>query len=166
MSTANKNRILRILSFGAMIAWMGVIFFLSSQDANRSSSLSGQVIDKVAEHTVEGYKDYTPSQKHEYILARQHITRKAAHFTEYTVLGVLALLAFSTLPLSPWKNRLSAFLTGSLYAVSDEVHQMFSSGRSCQWTDILLDSLGVLAGLLLAVGLTALVRRLRRKHKT
>ena len=38
---------------------------------------------------------------------------------------------------------------GTIYAVSDEVHQLFVEGRSCEVRDMLLDSAGVAAGVLL-----------------
>ena len=41
--------------------------------------------------------------------------------------------------------------TGILYAASDEFHQLFVPGRSGQITDVLIDSGGLLAGILLVV---------------
>ena len=41
-----------------------------------------------------------------------------------------------------------AFAIGALYAVSDEIHQIFVPGRSCELRDILIDSAGVLVGIL------------------
>ena len=41
------------------------------------------------------------------------------------------------------------WVIGTIYAVSDEVHQLFVEGRSCEVRDMLLDSAGVAAGVLL-----------------
>ena len=41
------------------------------------------------------------------------------------------------------------WVIGTVYAVSDEVHQLFVEGRSCEVRDMLLDSAGVAAGVLL-----------------
>ena len=43
-----------------------------------------------------------------------------------------------------------AWVVGTLYAASDEIHQLFVPGRSGQLRDVLLDSDGVAAGILLA----------------
>ncbi len=85
--------------------------------------------------------------------------RKAAHFTEYLVLG-LALLAAAREVLRRrarafWKTAPAAFLAawgiGTLYAVSDEVHQLFVPGRSCEARDMVIDSCGVAAGVLIGL---------------
>ena len=53
----------------------------------------------------------------------------------------------------------AAWALGTLYAASDEVHQLFIEGRTGQLSDVLLDSSGVLAGALLC---WLLLRRLLR----
>ena len=40
---------------------------------------------------------------------------------------------------------------GTIYAGTDELHQMLIDGRSGQRSDVLLDSAGVMAGVLIAV---------------
>jgi hypothetical protein len=67
------------------------------------------------------------------------VLRKLAHFTEYAVLGFL--LARAAPPLA-------AFALGALYAVSDEVHQSFVSGRQGVPEDVAIDVVGIVAGIL------------------
>ena len=38
-------------------------------------------------------------------------------------------------------------LIATAYAATDELHQVFVPGRSAEFTDVLLDSLGALAGI-------------------
>ncbi len=64
--------------------------------------------------------------------------RKAAHVVEYAILGALLARA---LPGYGW-----AILAGSRYAVSDEVHQSFVSGRTGSPVDWAIDTVGVVAG--------------------
>lgn len=46
------------------------------------------------------------------------------------------------------KNRiLISLILGVLYATSDEIHQLFSPGRSAQITDVYIDTLGILVGI-------------------
>jgi hypothetical protein len=69
------------------------------------------------------------------------ILRKLAHLTEYAILGALLLRAVRREPL--------AVLLGSAYAVTDEVHQAFVTGRHGSPLDWLVDTVGVAAGVLL-----------------
>ena len=69
------------------------------------------------------------------------VLRKAAHLAEYAVLGALLVRALRSAPL--------ALLAGSAYAITDEVHQVFVSGRQGSPLDWLIDTLGVAAGVVL-----------------
>ena len=59
------------------------------------------------------------------------------------------------------RPKLLYWLIGSFYAASDELHQLFVPGRSGEIKDVLLDSLGVLLGVLL-LGLLWKARGKRR----
>jgi VanZ family protein len=69
------------------------------------------------------------------------VLRKIAHAAEFALLG--ALLARATGRAGP------AFAIGVLYAVSDEVHQSFVPGRLGSPLDVAIDTVGVVAGILL-----------------
>ena len=67
--------------------------------------------------------------------------------TEYAVLGILLFLT-----LTLWGIRhivRTALSAGILYAALDEYHQTFVPGRSGQIRDVVIDSLGLLFGILL-----------------
>ena len=68
--------------------------------------------------------------------------RKLAHLAEYAILGALVFRAY--------RNASGAFLIASAYAVTDEVHQTFVRGRHGSPVDWLIDSVGVLVGVVLA----------------
>jgi VanZ family protein len=69
------------------------------------------------------------------------VLRKIAHVGEYAVLGALLYRAVRREP--------AAIVLGSLYAVTDEVHQSFVAGRHGSPVDWLIDTVGVVAGVLL-----------------
>ncbi|MBD0291008.1 MAG: VanZ family protein [Thermoleophilia bacterium] len=73
------------------------------------------------------------------------VLRKGAHVAEYAVLGALLLLAA--------RRRSVALVVGSLYAVTDEIHQTFVPGRHGAPLDWAIDTLGVAAGVALATRL-------------
>ena len=69
------------------------------------------------------------------------VLRKVAHAAEYAVLGALLAQAAG-------RARLAVAL-GTLYAVSDEVHQSFVPGRVGSPLDVALDAVGVVVGVVL-----------------
>ena len=86
----------------------------------------------------------------------QHLVRKLAHFTEFFILGCLACVFFRRAFIRRKRPLVFAAAASSCYglaaAVTDELLQLTSPGRSCQISDMLLDLSGVLAGtVLLAV---------------
>jgi VanZ family protein len=68
------------------------------------------------------------------------LLRKLAHATEYAVLGLLLARAVR----APW----AAAGLGVLYAITDEVHQTFVTGRHGAPLDVLIDAIGVMVGVL------------------
>ena len=81
--------------------------------------------------------------------------RKAAHFTEYMLLGIALYGSFhytekagrpGKILSGKYSRFLCAWLIGTLYAMTDECHQYFIPGRSCEIRDMLIDSAGVLMG--------------------
>ena len=98
------------------------------------------------------------------------IVRKAAHFTEFLALGLSLVPAVRDMKErrasttsegqeSVQRGRgsqqamrriaLVSWLIGTLYAVTDEIHQIFVAGRSCELSDVLIDSAGVLCGVVI-----------------
>ena len=67
------------------------------------------------------------------------LLRKAAHMTEYAILGALLLRALS--------RELPALAIGIAYAITDEIHQHFVEGRHASPLDVALDSVGVAVGI-------------------
>jgi VanZ family protein len=68
------------------------------------------------------------------------ILRKLAHLAEYAILG--ALLARAT------RRPGAAVVLAALYAVTDEVHQLFVEGRHGSPLDVGIDTVGAIAGVL------------------
>jgi VanZ family protein len=73
--------------------------------------------------------------------AWDEVLRKGAHLTEYAVLGMLLLRALGSV--------LPAFALGIAYAITDEIHQHFVTGRHSSPFDVAFDACGVALGLLL-----------------
>ena len=68
--------------------------------------------------------------------------RKCAHATVYLILAVLVLIALDTNKENAKKNIIIALVVCFLYACTDEIHQIFIDGRTGQFTDCIIDTLG------------------------
>lgn len=69
------------------------------------------------------------------------VLRKIAHTAEYAILGALLVRATGRAGL--------AFALGTLYAISDEIHQSFVPGRLGSSFDVAIDAVGVAIGVAL-----------------
>jgi VanZ family protein len=155
----------RIIFLVLTVLWMVLIFAFSSQPADESTEMSHSVGKKIGAWFVPGYADWQPEKQEEFAAAIDYPVRKTAHASEY---AVLALLFLGTL--FSWKNRfvrgdyriLLAFVLTAAYASTDEFHQLFVSGRSGRIQDVLIDSLGALAGCLLFLAVRALHGKIRK----
>jgi VanZ family protein len=87
------------------------------------------------------------------------VSDKTVHFWVYAVLGILVCrgLAGGTFNGVTLLGGCAAILVSGLYAVSDEVHQLFVPGRSPDVFDVIADTLGASGG----VAIVWLVGRLK-----
>ena len=146
-----------------LVLWMGFIFSMSSENAEKSSNTSGQTI-KVVLSTVPEFEKQPEEVKVNIIEELQFIVRKSAHFIGYMILGILAsglILYYGNIN----KKYLLAFLICVIYAISDEIHQLFVPGRAGQVRDVLIDSAGSLLGIILVMAFEKLLIKFNKKHK-
>lgn len=66
------------------------------------------------------------------------VNDKLAHFLAYGLLATLVCRAMG----SGWRGALVAVVAASAYGASDEWHQSFVPGRSCELADWVADTLG------------------------
>lgn len=124
------------LSIILVLIWMIIIFIMSSFNAEDSANQSNFIVNIIAN-----------------ILNINNISllcliiRKLAHFTEYLILGTLVINMFTKN--NAKKTYLLSILLCIIYAISDEIHQIFIPGRACQIKDILIDSVGSITGIYL-----------------
>lgn len=139
----NKNK---LTNWMPAFVWMMIIFMFSAQPATQSNELSfgftKAIIDALGKILPF---DIETSTINDFVGQMNHIIRKSAHFSIYLVLGILVSRALIK---NGNKTRvvLISFLICSMYAASDELHQLFVPGRGCQLKDVLIDSAGAFAG--------------------
>lgn len=147
---------LRTVSVILLVSWMAVIFLLSNQTAAVSSDTSGGVIEFIIRIFNKNFDSLSDAEKLELIAPFQFIVRKGAHFTAYSLLGLLSFFTYITYTKIPLKIRLTlSCATCLLYSVSDEIHQTFIPGRSGELRDVCID----FCGSLLSITILALITR-------
>ncbi|GAP62282.1 hypothetical protein ARMA_0705 [Ardenticatena maritima] len=105
----------RVRTWGPVLAWMGVIFYLSSQSS----------VPVHAPGWLDAVDDYV------------------AHVLVYAVLGWLTFRAWRAEGLTFQQAAWATFLLCVAYGVSDEWHQSFVPNRTPSVLDLLADALGV-----------------------
>lgn len=157
---------IRHLTWLPVIWVMILIFGFSAENAQKSSGLSMRVSEKVVEigEVLQG-QQMNAGNKFDAVEKIEGLVRKTAHFTEYAVLAVLVFIAGYV---SAGRRGVHLYLFTevfcALYAVTDEVHQLFIEGRSCQIMDMVIDSAGSAAGIFIAVLLVKLIKYIKVKR--
>lgn len=68
--------------------------------------------------------------------------RKVAHASEYFVFTILILVVLKNSGVSGVKMYVIASIICFIYSCTDEYHQTFVNGRTGQFSDVLIDTLG------------------------
>lgn len=142
-----KKRIVKVILWILMLTLMSVIFYFSNQEAVKSSKTSSETIRFIMKIVMPDYETTPESELAEIETSVTKLVRKLAHFSIYGGLGFLSLLTFSRYNLSRRKLYTVSAVFCFLYAVSDELHQYFIPGRSCEALDVLIDFSGSVCGM-------------------
>ena len=121
--------------YAPVVLWVGVIFFAST--GSMSASNTSRIIRPLL---LWLFPDITEAS----LLQAHFLVRKAAHFTEYAVLALLAARAFLTSPDDRLRRRwhAAAFALVASCALLDEYHQSFYATRTGTVYDSLIDMSG------------------------
>ena len=95
----------------------------------------------------------------------EYPVRKAAHMTEYAILGLLSFAFYRGILKKEKRQFLAALLTAAVYAATDEFHQYFIPGRSAEVMDVCIDTLGASIGLAILFFTLKVVRKHCQKSK-
>ena len=151
MVSMKKETVRQILKCIPMVIVMIGIFVFSMMPGEQSGDTSRGFLMTLA-HIVEGltHKDFSTDS----IEAWHHFVRKCAHFTEYAILGVTVVYAFGE-KLKKVKRIIPVALAiCAFYAATDEFHQHFVPMRMGSVSDVLLDSVGALTGIVIFLLIT------------
>ena len=155
------KKVFRIVFWVLTVLIMVLIFMFSSQEAVNSQNTSEGFTKKILSLSNK-FNSLTELEQQNIIVNVQYYVRKAAHFSVFASLG---LCLFSAINLT-FKNRflwLYSFIISVLYAISDEIHQLFVLGRSCRIGDMFIDSMGALSGILIVLIIITLYKYKKTK---
>lgn len=146
---------------------MVMIFCFSAASKEESGDMSSGLTRSIMRLLYPGFDEVSYMGQQNILQSVHKFIRKAAHFCEFALLGLLTtgLMLF----VSRYLKRLRVWLTWVvptvftlLYAISDEVHQIFSD-RGSRVTDVLIDFAGALCGILLIHSLVWFFRQWRAR---
>lgn len=121
---------------------MAVIFWFSSMPGNEVARVTGPLVAHAPPKVAAAKIDWL----------------KVGHFIGYAGLGLALAYAFRPRAAQP---LLQALLSAAVYALTDELHQIFVPGRHFLITDILLDTVAAGLGALLLYSIWRRQKRIR-----
>lgn len=125
----------RFLAYAPILLWVGVIFYLSSD--NGSMNETSRFVRPVLKFLFPAAPEETLQIYHGYV-------RKCAHVTEYAILALLtfrALTGAASARLRKWRYLVPLILVAAI-ASADEFNQSFLASRTGSPRDVLLDISG------------------------
>lgn len=140
------------------------IFKFSSEKSEKSNESSGRIVNIVAELIAK--TGNLNNEKKEVV--KEKIVkpiRKTAHFSIYASLGALVYLYVSTFNVNNKKKIGSSLSVAFLYACSDEIHQYFVPGRSCEFRDVCIDLCGAFCGMLISIFFSNVIKTQLLRNK-
>ncbi len=152
----------------AVVMVMAMIFYFSSENADESTETSNGVTAFVLKILKPDFDSLSREEKAAFFASASHYVRKAAHFTEYFLLGLFSSLLVFSIVKASGKRMGALFIIppvfSLLYAVIDESHQTMVGGRAGQMTDVLLDTAGAVLATLIVFFIYLLVGKRMRNQ--
>lgn len=157
------KKVITVIAVCLLIAVYIMIFLFSADDAAESSSLSVAVTRKL----INLYYHFFSGNNNAVLTVpvvtddAEAIVRKMAHFTEYMAVGFLsfgiAVMWMQRIKVGIVAVTLQVFLSAGL----DEIHQYFVPGRYASFRDVLIDTAGGIAGIMIVF----LVYKIRKRRR-
>lgn len=142
----------KALSCFLLITWLLIIFLFSNTLGDKSDEQSKLIVEQIVKAPSSEKNDIEETNKNSNNIEEKanlnieylnYIVRKVAHMGEYFILALLVLNV-----IYQFKNdrKISDYIICVsfcfVYAITDEVHQLFVAGRTGQFSDVLIDTLG------------------------
>lgn len=143
MKKIDKEKCIKIFKIILVVIWMIIVFMFSNENGTESSNTSRKVTVTV----VKTFSDKTEEENEPIIQRVEKVIRKLAHYSIYTIGGILIINYVYTIDKNNKEKVLYSIAFGAGYAITDEIHQFFVSERSARIFDVGIDTLGVITGI-------------------
>lgn len=144
-----KITVYRIITAVLILLLMGTIFYFSAQEAVESDKTSNGFIAVLCKMPFFRFSSLSIEEQAEKAKSLSFVVRKAAHLAEFAALGFLCSLFAVSYGFKFFFFALG-YGTAVFYAATDEFHQLFVEGRSAQLSDVCVDAVGALFGVIAA----------------
>ena len=144
----------KIINLVLLFMWMGLIFYMSSNNGEKSTGQSDLVINILGSLSVNlsgGGGEFASV-----------IVRKTAHICEYMILSLLLYNVVKDYINITKKIMIYIIIGVMLYAMSDELHQVFVPGRAGRIQDVFIDTIGGVIGLVAI----KIINKMKRSRST
>lgn len=163
MNTNILKHIIRYILIICIIILCCTIFKFSSEQGEKSTGTSAKVANLILD-TFENGKDMPQEEKIEKIQILQPFVRKGAHFSIYMLLGILLMCCSQTFNWRQESRFNISVMFAFLYACTDELHQKFVQGRSGQFSDVCLDTVGAALGIIIILAIFIIIRKIKNRN--
>jgi VanZ family protein len=138
----------KVILITITIGWMILIFNFSNQKSTISTNVSNSFMDNTIVNIFKMFNNDITSEKINLIKTYFFLpTRKIAHIAVYFILAILVMYTLKEFKV---KDILYySLLICYLYALSDEFHQLFVIGRSGEFKDVIIDTLGSILAIII-----------------
>ncbi|MBO4422567.1 MAG: VanZ family protein [Clostridia bacterium] len=161
-----KKKIVLSCVLSVLIAAMLVfIFVMSAKTADESNRISRSVGYRIGETFKKDFDTMTESERIDYAESIDRPVRKSAHFLEFLILGALLYADLRVIGAGKSQSVVPALSAGVFFAALDEFHQLFVPERAGLWSDVMIDSAGVVFGCAASFLLFLIVSALKPKKK-
>ena len=155
----NKNilkHVIRYILIICIIVLCCKIFALSSQDGGVSAGTSRQFTEILLKTLGLECNDRA-------IEIINPVIRKVAHFSVYMLLGFLTMCTCETFKWQRVYKFDFSTMFAFVFACSDELHQRLVPGRSGEFADVCLDTVGAMLGVLIVLAIALICVQIKKK---
>ncbi len=167
--TKRRDKAVKWSSIAGILAiiWMCVIFSFSAQTKEESGAVSEGFSYRMVSTTGLLFHLHIDEEQIRTIArAIEGFVRKCAHMAEFAILGWLLYGWLCGRQLTRLRRACVAAGLAILYACSDEFHQLFVKGRAGRVSDVFIDSIGIVLGMVFLLLLLRFVEwRLERRRR-
>lgn len=154
------NKLKKMLPWLLLVFLMIIIFYLSNQPIGESRELTKKTMIMIAD-VVEKFIPIEAFKTSGIV----RLFRKSAHFFLYLVMATILMFGFRSMGIKGRKAMTLTMIICIVFAISDELHQLFVDGRGAQVKDVVVDAFGAIAGTGIYKGFGKWKTRVKTKKK-